>query len=32
MTIEYFGGTYTIEPNAATGATISFTYPYGNQT
>ena len=28
LTIEYFKGTYTIEPNAPEGPTVTFTYPY----
>lgn len=31
LTIEYFKGTYTIEPDAPEGPTMIFTYPY-NQT
>lgn len=28
LTIEYFGGTYIVEPDAPEGPTICFTYPY----
>lgn len=30
LTIEYFGGTYVVEPNTAEGATLTFTYPFIN--
>ena len=28
LTIEYFKGTYTIEPNTPEGPVLTFTYPY----
>ena len=28
LTIEYFGGTYVVEPDTAEGAAITFTYPF----
>lgn len=30
LTIEYFGGTYAVEPDTADGATLTFTYPFTN--
>lgn len=30
LTIEYFGGTYIVEPDTPEGPAISFTYPYSN--
>lgn len=30
LTIEYFGGTYAVEPYTANGATLTFTYPFTN--
>lgn len=31
LTITYFGGKYTVEPNAPEGPTITFTYPYSGK-